>query len=106
LSIAEYPKMNPCPRSHGKDSLLEFARALEGSAVDPGDHVAGMDSCARRRAARLRLLKNHAMGYGHAETGSYRLGHRADLRANPPTTYVSLRFADEAERCRNGNENE
>ena len=94
--------MNRCPRSHGKDSLLEFARALERSTVDPGDHIAGMDFRARRRAARL--LKNRAVGHGHAETDSDRPGHRADLRADPPTMCVGLRFADETEGCCNENE--
>jgi hypothetical protein len=96
--------MNPRPWRHGKYSLLEFARACERSAVDRGNHIARMDFRARRRAATLRLLKNGAMGYGHAETGSDRPGHRADLRADPPTWPIGLRSANEAERCSNANE--
>jgi hypothetical protein len=103
--IAEYAKMNPCPRSHGKDSLVEFARAFQRSAVDPDEHIARMDFRSRGRAARLRLLKNRAMGYGHAETDSDRPVHRADLRADPPTTRVGLRSADEDERCPTENVN-
>jgi hypothetical protein len=85
LSIAVYAKMNPCPRSHGKDPLLECARVLERSSVDCGDYIACTDFRARHGAARVWLLKNRAMGYGHAETGSDRPVHRPDLRADPPT---------------------
>jgi hypothetical protein len=85
LSIAVYAKMNLCPWSHGKDPLLECARVLERSSVDCGDYIACTDFRARHGAARVWLLKNRAMGYGHAETGSDRPVHRPDLRADPPT---------------------
>ena len=103
--IAECVKMNACPRSHGENSLVEFARGFQRYSVDPGDHIARTDFRSRGRAARLRLLKNRAMGYGHAETDSDRLVYRADLQADPPTMHVGLRSADEGERCPTENVN-